>query len=201
MNWLRTITERIQNHYSDKRAREAAAAKWMVGYHAFERGNAHFLANRLQEALVCFDEAISCGVDDAAIYGNRGSCLQSLGYNLDAIDDFNKAIAPETNDCNLYYMRSISRSAIKDYDGCISDLQEAIRLSRVDSALNKSYADYAKEMGWQNMAAKFEFDLCSAKDDAEFYKRNCERQKQYPELFPEIKPPENLKRRMPNRNL
>ena len=88
----------------------------------------HYGEKRTQDALNCFDSAVACGYEDATLFSSRGSCLQTLKWHLDAIDDFNRAIALEPKDSNGYFMRSISKSATGDLHGSVSDLQEAIRV-------------------------------------------------------------------------
>lgn len=150
--------------------------KWVEGYKAFERGKQHYLAGQethsiaaqIQNALNCFDYAIASGFEDGGIYGTRGSCLQLLDFHLDAIDDFNKAIPLEPDDSNLYYMRSVSKGATGDLRGRVSDLQEAIRLAGVDTAINKSYDAWAKQKGHKDgVVGMYMFDMCVANQDIE----------------------------------
>jgi hypothetical protein len=103
--------------------------KWMLGYEAYKKGKDHYLANELLEALANFDRAIDYGFgqgrhENGEVFGLRGSCLQSLGWDLDAIDDLDKAIllrqeyaqvCVEGEDCNLYYMRSQSKRWTGDH--------------------------------------------------------------------------------------
>ena len=120
------------------------------GFDAFERGEQHYAAEpaRAQEALVCFDLAIECGFEGADVYELRAWCLQKLHFDLDALDDFDKAISLKPEDSNLYYMRSISKSATGDFHGCVFDLRTAIHLSKMDSDLNRKRDIAAKEMGY-----------------------------------------------------
>jgi tetratricopeptide (TPR) repeat protein len=153
MNWIRAIIERIQATCSAKRAREAEAEKWRAGYHAYEMAEVHFREDRLEQALDCLDKAIVCGYEEADVFSMRGSCLQSLGYDLDAIDDFDKAIMLGDTDCNTYYMRAHSkRYGPRDLDGCIRDLQEAIRLSQLPTELNREHDEFARSNGWGSNA-------------------------------------------------
>ena len=137
-------------------AQTEANEKWLQGHRAFEAGKKHFSERRDQEAADCFDTAVECGFKNATLFGLRGSCLQSLKWHLDAIDDFTKAISLEPQDCNLYFQRAMSKSSAGDEQGFLADIQDAIRLSKVDSALNRSYNLGAKDMGWQSAAAMYE---------------------------------------------
>lgn len=125
-------------------------SKSLDGIKALEKGKKHFTEKQNRSALDWFDKAIEYGVEHE-VYGLRAMCLQALDFHLDAIDDFNKAILLSPDDCNLYYMRSISKSAIGDVDGCVADLEEAVRLSKADNEMNRSYDIGAKEQGWNSV--------------------------------------------------
>jgi tetratricopeptide (TPR) repeat protein len=132
--------------------------RWRKGKAAFELGWKAFLEKNSEEALKHFDEAIQCGFSREGIYGSRGSCLQILGFDFDAIDDFNKGISLDpAGDSNLYYMRSVSRRAIGDDYGCIADLKEAIRLSRGGD--KEGFEIMAKGLGWDSVSSYYESQL------------------------------------------
>src|SRR5262249_20484989 len=115
-----------------RKPKESAEAnrKLLEGGLVFEHGKSHYLAHRDQEAVNCFDKAIECGLEDAELFETRGSCLQSLEWHLDAIDDFTRAISLEPDDCNLYFQRAISKTASGDQLGFEADIQQAICLSK-----------------------------------------------------------------------
>ena len=69
-------------------------------------------------------------IEQADLFSCRGSCLQSLEWHLDAIDDFTKAISLEPENCNFYFQRAMSKIACGDQQGFLVDIKEAIRLSR-----------------------------------------------------------------------
>jgi tetratricopeptide (TPR) repeat protein len=122
--------------------------RWREGAAAYEQGMALAAAGQDEDALRCFDAALSCGYDHCGLaFGMRGCCLQALGYDLDAIDDFEKAIAADPHDSNLYYMRSLSKSATGDLHGCLADLQEAIRVVMLHPGANKAHDAHARELG------------------------------------------------------
>lgn len=143
--------------------KQKAKRKWLQGFHAFKEGLKHTYEGRDQEAVDCFDKAIKSGVEFEEVYAWRGMCLWALDFHLDAIDDFNKAISLEPADCELYYMRSLSKSATGDFEGCVTDLQEAIRLSEVDNENNRTWNSHAKEMGWRDATFYYKTALYRAK--------------------------------------
>ncbi len=96
-------------------------------------------------------------------YDMRAGCLQELGYDFDAINDFDKSIALSPNDCNKYFSGSISKGAILYFNGEIEDLKKAIELSKIDNALNREYNDEAKKKDIKAGAGMFEMNLIRAK--------------------------------------
>lgn len=133
--------------------------KWIKGHRAFERGKFHLIAHHDQEALDCFDEAVNCGFENAEVFGLRGCCLESLEWELDAIEDFTKAISFDQEDCNLYFQRSIAKLSVGDKIGSDADLHEAIRLSRIEGESNANYNESARQMGWPDAATMYSAQL------------------------------------------
>ena len=142
--------------------------RWIVGYKALERGKELYFQKDDQQALPFFDAAIDSGFEGANVFGMRGGCLQSLHFDLDAIDDFTKAIKFDPEDSNNYFMRSISKGAVGDLQGCIDDLKEAIRLASIDSASSRSHNAHARENGYTNgVADMYRMQIMSAQLDLE----------------------------------
>ena len=156
--------------------------QWIDRDDAFQKGKRFYLKGQLQEALECFDSAIDRGFEDGEIYGLRGLCLQSFDFHLDAIDDFNKAIMSRPDDSGLYYMRSISSGATGDLNGCASDLQEAIRLTGVDNADNRSHNVWANEKGYKGVIDMYKFALDRANLDLEMQSSLERRRRDHPDL-------------------
>lgn len=148
-----------------RESNESSAAQeiWQKGHRAYERGRVHIMARSDQEALDCFDEAIRCGFESADVFALRGTCLQSLSWELDAIEDFTKAISLEPEDCNFHFQRAMVRSSVGDTVGFEADLQEAIRLSRIENTSNFNHNAGARQMGWPNAAAMFQAHAVQAK--------------------------------------
>jgi len=122
------------------------------GYQALERGKDHLLQSRHSEALAELDTAVAQHVLEA--HEPRASCLQALGWNLDAVDDFTRAIAMAP-DSGLYYQRAMSRSAVGDFAGCVADLNEALRLAGGNSDYERAYDAAAQDQGFANAAALY----------------------------------------------
>ena len=78
-----------------------------------------------------------------------------VGYDYDAIDDFDESILLSPNDCNKYFSRSLSKLALLHYQGAISDIEQAIEISKIDNEHNRIFNDQAYEQGYTNGAADF----------------------------------------------
>lgn len=126
---------------------------------AFVEARSHFKHRDYQEALDSSDTAIALGHESIDIYEIRGTCLQASGFHLDALDDFDKAIFLGSKDANIYFLRAMSKSSIADFAGCVSDIQEAIRLSKQHNEKNRSLHNAAKEMGWSSATELYESHL------------------------------------------
>ena len=141
---------------------------WRDGYKAFQIGEDLLLKEQFQEALHYFDTAINSGSEGTDVYAARGSCLQSLEFHLDAIDDFTKAIGFNPADSNLYFMRSLSKGATGDLQGRVADLQEAIRVAGIDNASSRALNALANERGYKDgIVGKYQMDLMHANLDLE----------------------------------
>ena len=110
MNWFSNLFKKKPSDASPSDRR------WLEGYRSFEKGKQFYLDRQTNEALQHFDIAIENGYE-GDVYDLRAACLQALGYDYDAIEDFNKAISLSPNDCNKYFSRSVSKRSILDFEG------------------------------------------------------------------------------------
>lgn len=109
-----------------------------------------------ERALKLFDKAIEEGFDNAEVFSLRASCLSDLGFYFDAISDYDEAISknPKQGIASNYHMRSLVKDTIFDYKGSLADIEEAIRLSKLDSDDNRFWTEYAQTTGF-NTATEF----------------------------------------------
>jgi len=147
--------------------------RWREGYKAFQRGQDLYYQKDnqkdIQEALRCFDTAIDSGFEGADVSFLRGICLRSLGFHLDAIDDFTMAIELAPDDSNYYFARAGSKGFVGDLQGKVADLQDAIRVAEIDCASSRRLNEFAKERGYDDgVAGRYRMEMRSAKQDLEF---------------------------------
>lgn len=130
-------------------------------------------------ALEFFDQAIEKGYQEAEVYSFRGSCLNNLGYELDALEDYNKAIAKDSERANPYFRRALIKESIYDYEGSMADLKEAIRLSKLDTEDNDFWNDYSKRTGYDSAIKKYEIDLERVQQSFDRYTERIKKNKKH----------------------
>ncbi|RTL47772.1 MAG: hypothetical protein EKK39_13360 [Sphingobacteriales bacterium] len=137
---------------------------------------------QMKIALELLDKAIEMGYDRADVFSIRGRCLHDLGFYFDAIEDYNKAIekkAPKEympmGYANDYFMRSLIKMNVFDYVGSLTDIEEAIRLSKLDNDDNKYWNDHTKRTLGFNTATEY-YEI-----QKEFIERRLEMSKKFPE--------------------
>ncbi len=119
---------------------------------------------KIKVALWFFDRAIENGCDNSEVFSLRGSCLNDLGFYFDALDDYNKAIEknPEKNIANNYFMRSLIKDSIFDFEGSLADAKEALHLSKLDNSDNRWWDNYSKKSFGMSSAIFYEWQLSDA---------------------------------------
>ncbi|ALJ04812.1 hypothetical protein APS56_06615 [Pseudalgibacter alginicilyticus] len=165
MKWFLNFLKKTktENGYQEKSDEEWDA------YIAFSRGEKYFFNSNWKEALYQFDTAVEKNYKHNNLFEYRGLCLQSLGYEFEAIEDFNKAILNSPNNCHLYFTRSLSKDVILDYVGEIEDIEKAIELSKIDSEINRKYNEDAIRNGYKNgVIDLYQIALLGAKSRLEF---------------------------------
>lgn len=99
------------------------------------RGEWFYSSNRFDEALKEFDSIEQLNsrlvkpLDMGTVYGLRGSCLQSLGWHLDAIEDFGRAIGLNASEPDNFFMRGVSHQSIGELSEAVHDFERVIALA------------------------------------------------------------------------
>jgi len=144
LNWLKNLFA------SNKPTNNASVSTEDAdGYVAFHEGNIKFLSGDDYNALPFYDKAITHGITEA--YSQRAYCLQSLGYFLDALEDFEHAIMAEPDDCNLRFSQSMAFLTVGNYSAAVSSIGKAVELSKVKSSLNITHDISARKQGYNSI--------------------------------------------------
>jgi tetratricopeptide (TPR) repeat protein len=155
------IKKSILQYFEKKKIAKINATNYMKGLESYERGR-KCIMNKDDDgsALDCLNLAIELGFQEAEVYGLRASCLSSLKKYKEAITDFDMAISLAPNKAQEYHGRSLAKSLTGDLEGSIKDLEEAVRLSKIDNANNRWWNQYSKDTHWGNTATEvYEWDL------------------------------------------
>jgi tetratricopeptide (TPR) repeat protein len=119
------IAERMGRAFSQKRMSYDVARD-----HAhFVRGNAHYSAKRLHEAVVDFDEAIRLNPYFVEAYVSRASALIKQGLAHRAILDCDKAIFLSPGHVLAFTIRTIANSKLGNWNDAIKEASAIIDLS------------------------------------------------------------------------
>ncbi|MGC9505929.1 tetratricopeptide repeat protein [Baaleninema sp.] len=99
---------------------------------AYDLGVELYEAEKYEEALQAFSEAIRHNERFVNAYLYRGLCHHNLGNHEEAIEDYSEAISLK-NDYGLAYQnRGLSYQQLEDYEAAIADFTQAIRLNPDD---------------------------------------------------------------------
>lgn len=156
MSWFSNLFKKKENVTTE------IDRKWSVGYSAFEKGKTLYFNKQYNDSLPYFDKSIENGYDEAEAFEFRANCLSELEYYYDALDDYNISIQKNSENCDIYYMRSWTKQAIGDIEGQVEDIKEAIRISKLDIPNSNYWNQYAKETGYNSGADRYEMDLIMA---------------------------------------
>jgi tetratricopeptide (TPR) repeat protein len=135
-----------------------------------------YMEAKRMEALKYFDLAIKNKYTKPEVFSLRASCLNDLGFYYDAIEDFNRAIEsnPEKGIANNYFMRSLVKDSIFDFEESFLDINEAVRLSKLDNDDNAYWNGHAKKtIGYKTATEFYEWHL-------DMIKTKIDREKKYP---------------------
>lgn len=178
MNWFTKLFKPKPLSQSDRDFFDACHA-FMNGEKIWKEATGESKLIKIKEALKYFDEAIKIGLVEPAVFSYgfkesevfslRAFCLNDLGFYFDALEDFNRALEKNPKKiANIYYMRSIVKDSICDFEGSVADLKEAIRLSKLDNADNRLLNDYTKQsLGYKSASEYYKFWLEMAEERIE----------------------------------
>lgn len=150
----------IKSYFNQSSIKPISETSFNEGWNAYITANELFDLRKSEEALPYYDLAIKNGVVRA--YNDRAFCLQMLGFEYDAIEDFDNAIRNYPVDANLYFGKACSLQVINRYEEASELFRKAIQLSEEDNELNRRRNERANTMGWKsaNQLYRVELDSC-----------------------------------------
>lgn len=129
------------------------------GYYFFKEGVICLRRREIGNALKFFDSSIENHYLQYQVFYHRAECLSSLGYYLESIEDYNKAVEINSFIANIFYGRHFAKTAVGDLVGALNDLQEAIRVSKINNDNSMYWNSYAKDTGYTSTTERYEYDL------------------------------------------
>ncbi len=145
--------------------------RWMDGHAHFKQAKLHYIHKEPLKSIQTANLAFACGFTTPELYAIRGSALQQLEWHYDAIDDFDKLCALEPEDCNNFFQRAMSKVSVGDQVGFLKDVEEAIRLSQIDSPSTRFHNAGAREMGRDSVTTMYQFQLRMGSDMPDFVRQ------------------------------
>lgn len=112
------------------------------------RAQARSVLGQAELALTDIEQSIAIVNDSDHAYNIRGVIRKSLGLHSEAIEDFNLSMdlagAPEANQLTN---RATCKWALRDHDGAMNDLSDAIALDPQHASARRQRAEYRRAKG------------------------------------------------------
>jgi tetratricopeptide (TPR) repeat protein len=91
-------------------------------------GDSLYYEGKYEEAIACYDNAISLNPRNVFALSGRGNALNQLGRNKEALISLDKAIEIEPRSDWPWYNRSVALGSLGRYEESITNLKKAIEL-------------------------------------------------------------------------
>lgn len=85
--------------------------------------------NNFEAAIDEIDRLFKIYGEKPELYDIRAMSLESLGFYLDAIDDYTKYLSHDPNCANVYFLRGSAKQQVGQYPESKSDFEKAIKLN------------------------------------------------------------------------
>ena len=101
-----------------------------LSLYCFQKGNFNVAQSAYEEAIMDFDRAIECGLEDyVGVYCNRGNVLRNLGRHEEAIADYTRAIEIDPQAVIVYNNRGNVLGDLGRHEEALVDYTRAIDLN------------------------------------------------------------------------
>jgi len=112
-----------KNNSSRSNSGSAAAQDW------FDKGCILYSSGNKEEAIACYDKAISLNPNDTKGYSGKAVVLSSLGRHRDAIVCYDKVISLDPENANIYYFKGDTLNSLGRHADAIACYDKAITLN------------------------------------------------------------------------
>lgn len=104
------------------------------------RGNAKVSQNKLEEALLDYEQAIALAPEAPDPYLNRGTALEGLGRWEEALADYEQVLAIDPQDPAAYNNRGNAEAGLGNWDAALADYAHATELAPDYAFAQANYA-------------------------------------------------------------
>lgn len=111
-------------------------------------------AERLDEAVSLFTQALAITPNDPDILADRGVTYLHLNNKEASFADFNSALAIQPNYAFRYASRGYAKNFFGDIDGAIEDYEKAVELDPEDAVAHNNLGLLLEQKGYKNQAEK-----------------------------------------------
>ena len=136
----------------------------------YHLGNVLLKQNQLDEAIVCYRQAISLKPDYAQAYFRLGEILQSRGSRTEAIDCWEQAVLFNNSNPDYYYRLGQILVQAKNFERAIICYQQAIKLQPKRWEISHQLGEILSWLSrWQEAVAAYNQALAINKKNPELY--------------------------------
>jgi len=159
-------TKPTERQMSSKQSGQPTIANPQSAAEFNSRGEEHYRAERFEEALTDFSQALKLDPGNAEYMSNRGWVFYQQGDPETALLEFDEAISSDGTFVNAYWGRATIHSDAENWPEAILNFTHAIRNATDRTELAGLYTDRGKAKSWAGDTTKAlqDFDRAIKKD-------------------------------------
>jgi tetratricopeptide (TPR) repeat protein len=117
----------LTNKKIDNTSNHKAIKKYVSVDNLLRRASEKFIIKDYQSAIAIADKILTIQPDNYNALTCRASSLEALNFNLDAIDDYEKALQIDQSEANIYGLLGLTYRKIGDIDSGLKNLEISIQ--------------------------------------------------------------------------
>eukprot|EP01094_Clydonella_sp_ATCC50884_P018019 TRINITY_DN3258_c0_g1_i5.p1 TRINITY_DN3258_c0_g1~~TRINITY_DN3258_c0_g1_i5.p1 ORF type:complete len:125 (-),score=43.23 TRINITY_DN3258_c0_g1_i5:82-456(-) len=103
-----------------------------------EDGNTAFRAGHVQQAIVCYSEALMLKDDMPLVLSNRAQCFLKLGEYEKALADSSRVVELEPELVKGWFRKGLSLSGLERHQEAVDAFEKALKLAPNDTNIQAS---------------------------------------------------------------
>ncbi len=113
----------------------------------FEAALSHEEGGRVDEAIICYTEAIRLYPQFADAYYQRGQLFLGRGDYALAVDDFDAVLELNPQNMAVYYERGVGRYLLGDYEHALADFEQVLAVMPNHDQAREGYERTLRKLG------------------------------------------------------